>query len=45
MACFQHGFRAHRSTMSALSEVQQKWATNTEAKEIAGNNDLYSIDE
>jgi hypothetical protein len=32
----QHGFRSQRSTMSALSEVQQQWALNTEAKEITG---------
>ena len=32
----QHGFRAQRSTMSALTEVQQKWAINTETKEVTG---------
>ena len=32
----QHGFWAHRSTMSALTEVQHKWAMNTEAKEVTG---------
>ena len=32
----QHGFRAQRSTMSALAEVQQKWALNTESKEVTG---------
>ena len=32
----QHGFRAQRSTMPALSEVQQQCAKNTEAKEVTG---------
>ena len=31
----QHGFRAKRSTMTALSEVQKQWAENTEKKEKA----------
>ena len=30
----QHGFRQHRSTMTALTELQLKWATNTENKEV-----------
>ena len=32
----QHGFRPQRSTMTALTELQQKWAMNTEKKEITG---------
>ena len=32
----QHGFRPHCSTMTALAELQQKWAKNTEAKEVTG---------
>ena len=32
----QHGFRARRSTMTALSEVQKQWADNTESKEKTG---------
>ena len=32
----QHGFRQHRSTMTALTELQLKWATNTENKEVTG---------
>ena len=29
----QHGFRAMRSTMTALTEVQKQWAVNSENKE------------
>ena len=32
----QHGFRAGRSTMSALSAVQQEWAINNSEKKITG---------
>ena len=32
----QHGFRDKRSTMTALSEIQQDWIENTENKEITG---------
>ena len=32
----QHGFRANRSTMTALSEVQKQWADNSENKEKTG---------
>ena len=32
----QHGFRQHRSTMTALTELQLKWAINTENKEVTG---------
>ena len=32
----QHGFRASRSTMTALNEVQKQWAENTENKEKTG---------
>ena len=32
----QHGFRAGRSTMSALSAIQQEWANNTSSKLITG---------
>ena len=32
----QHGFREHRSTMTAWSDIQQDWAMNTENKEITG---------
>ena len=32
----QHGFREKRSTMTALSEMQREWATNTDRKEKTG---------
>ena len=32
----QHGFRARRSTMTALSTIQQEWAENTVNKFITG---------
>jgi hypothetical protein len=32
----QHGFRQKRSTMSAWADIQQDWATKTEAKEKTG---------
>ena len=32
----QHGFRAGRSTMTALSAIQQEWAENTEKGLITG---------
>ena len=32
----QHGFRAMRSTMTALSEVQKQWADNSEKKNKLG---------
>ena len=32
----QHGFRAKRSTMTALAEVQKQWAVNSENKEKTG---------
>ena len=32
----QHGFRAGRSTMSALSAVQQQWAENKSDEKITG---------
>ena len=32
----QHGFRAHRSTMTAWSDIQHDWAMNTEDKETTG---------
>ena len=32
----QHGFRAKRPTMTALSEVQKQWAENSEKKEKTG---------
>ena len=32
----QHGFREHRSTMSAHANIQQEWTQNTENKLITG---------
>ena len=32
----QHGFREKRSTMTALSEMQRDWASNTDRKEKTG---------
>ena len=32
----QHGFREHRSTMTAHSNIQQEWCRNTENKLITG---------
>ena len=32
----QHGLRPHRSTMTVLAELQQRWAKNQEAKEVTG---------
>ena len=32
----QHGFRAKRSTMTALTNIQHEWASNTEKKLITG---------
>ena len=32
----QHGFREGRSTMTALSAIQQEWAENTANKFITG---------
>ena len=32
----QHGFRSGRSIMTALSNIQQEWANNTENKFITG---------
>ena len=32
----QHGLRSKRSTMTALTEVQKQWASNTENKEKTG---------
>ena len=32
----QHGFRASRSTMTALTEVQKQWAENSQRKEKTG---------
>ena len=29
----QHGLRPHRSTMTVLAELQQRWAKNQKAKE------------
>ena len=32
----QHGFRAHRSTMTAWADIQLEWARNNADKEITG---------
>ena len=32
----QHGFRAKYSTMSAWAQMQDKWATSSDKKEITG---------
>ena len=32
----QHGFREHRSTMSAHANIQQEWAMNSDGKEKTG---------
>ena len=32
----QHGFRAHRSTMTAWADIQQEWAINSEKKNLTG---------
>ena len=32
----QHGFKAGRSTMTALSATQRQWAKNTDEKLITG---------
>ena len=32
----QHGFRRGRSTMTALSDIQQEWTKNTDDKFITG---------
>jgi hypothetical protein len=33
----QHGFRAGRSTLSALASIQQEWAVNSASKYITGS--------